>query len=52
MVGKQVSLSDERVGTVAAVDVKNPEFPVIEADGEVIHTDSNLYCVSLLYNEE
>ena len=52
MVGKQVSLSDERIGTVAAVDLKNPEYPVIDIGGEIIHTDSSLYCVSLVYSED
>jgi len=50
MVGKQVSLSDERIGKVLSVDFQNLEFPVVDVDGEVIQTSSSLSCVSLHYS--
>ena len=52
MVGKQVSLSDNRVGKVMYVDLQNVEYPVVEVDGETVLTDKSLSCVSLLYTEE
>ena len=52
MVGKQVSLSDNRIGTVLSIDLQNPEYPVVEVDGETINTDSSLSCISLHYSGE
>ena len=52
MVGKQVSLSDGRIGSVLSVDLSNPEYPIVEVEGEKIETNSSLSCISLHYNDE
>jgi HD-GYP domain-containing protein (c-di-GMP phosphodiesterase class II) len=52
MYGKQVVLTDGRVGTVLSIDPIMPEYPVIEVDGDIIHTNISLSCLSLYYDDE
>ena len=44
LVGKQVMLSDGRVGVVFSCDIYNIEYPVVSVDGKDIETNQDLYC--------
>ena len=51
MTGKQVLLSDGRIGTVISIDPEKLEFPTIEVSGKTLYTNAGLSCVSLYYSE-
>ena len=44
LVGKEVFLSDGRVGVVSSYDLKNIEYPVVDINGKQIQTNQELYC--------
>lgn len=48
LVGKRVMLSDGRIGQVVYVNTQDYMYPLIKVDGEVIATDNNLKCVSIV----
>ena len=52
MLGKQVVLTDGRIGKVMFLDPDNLEFPVVEVDGAALHTNTDIACVSLHYTDE
>ena len=52
LVGKAVLLSDGSAGVVRYVNDLNIEYPLVEVSGETIMTNENLYCVSMLINED
>ena len=47
MVGKQVLLTDGRIGNVASVNRAKLEFPVVEVGGKRLYTSSRISCASL-----
>ena len=44
LVGKQVMLSDKRIGVVFSCELDNIEYPVVNVDGQEIETNQDLYC--------
>ena len=48
LIGQAVLMSDERAGIVRYVNSNNIEFPFVEVDGELIVTNKDFYCVSML----
>ena len=44
LIGKQVMLSDGRIGVVSSCDLNNIEYPVVNIDGQEVDTDQELYC--------
>ncbi|MCL2077367.1 MAG: HD-GYP domain-containing protein [Oscillospiraceae bacterium] len=46
--GKKVLLSNGKTGTVMFVHSTNFAYPIVQADGEIIHTSKDLKCVSLV----
>jgi HD-GYP domain-containing protein (c-di-GMP phosphodiesterase class II) len=48
LIGKSVLLSDGKAGIVRHINEQNMEYPVIEVDGEIILTNKDLYCVSMI----
>ena len=48
LVGQTVLMSDGSEGVVRYVNDNNIEFPFVEVDGEVIITNKDFYCVSML----
>ena len=48
LVGKSVFMSDGSIGIVRLINENNMEFPVVEIDGEIILTNKELYCLSMM----
>ena len=44
LIGKQVMMSDGKIGVVVSYDANNIEYPIINIDGKNIETNKNLYC--------
>ena len=51
MIGKQVLLSDGRLGIVLSIDPEKLEFPAVEVGGKALNTNAGLSCASLYYSE-
>jgi hypothetical protein len=52
LIGKSVLMSDGTEGVVRHVTEHNLEYPIVEVAGQVIKTDRNLYCVSMVIDED
>ncbi len=48
LVGKKVILTDGSIGTVAYSDSRNLKFPLVNIDGKILKTSTELRCVSIL----
>jgi preprotein translocase subunit YajC len=48
LLGKRVLMSNGMAGVVKHINDRNVEYPIVEVNGEVIITDRNLYCVSMI----
>jgi HD-GYP domain-containing protein (c-di-GMP phosphodiesterase class II) len=48
LVGKQVFMSNGSVGVVKLINETNLEYPVVEIAGEIILTNKDLYCLSMM----
>jgi HD-GYP domain-containing protein (c-di-GMP phosphodiesterase class II) len=48
LLGKHVLLSDGKAAVVRHISELNMEYPIVEINGEVIATNSDLYCVSMI----
>ena len=48
LIGKSVLLSDGRAGIVKHINDSNLEYPLVEVNGEVVLTNNDLYCVSMI----
>ena len=48
LVGKSVFMSDGSIGVVRLINENNMEFPVVEIGGEVMLTNKDLYCLSMM----
>jgi HD-GYP domain-containing protein (c-di-GMP phosphodiesterase class II) len=48
LVGRTVLLSDGSAGTVKHISETNLEYPLVEVNGEIIVTNKDLYCVSMM----
>jgi HD-GYP domain-containing protein (c-di-GMP phosphodiesterase class II) len=51
LVGKPVLMSDGSAGIVRFIDDRNIEYPLVEINGQVLMTNSGLYCVSMLIDD-
>ena len=48
LIGKQVMMSDGRAGVVRHINDMSIEYPIVEIGGEIVSTNSDLYCVSMI----
>jgi len=48
LIDKDVLLSDGSVGKISSIDRGNPEYPIIDIDGQKVRTNKNLHCVSMI----
>ena len=52
LLGKSVLLSNGMVAVVRHVNDMNIEYPIVEIEGDVIVTNKDLYCVSMVIDED
>ena len=51
LIGKSVLMSNGMSGIVRYINEQNMEFPIVDISGEIIVTDEDLYCVSMIIDE-
>jgi HD-GYP domain-containing protein (c-di-GMP phosphodiesterase class II) len=51
LLGKPVLMSDGSAGIVKYIDDRDIEYPIVEINGEIIQTNSDLYCVSMIIDD-
>jgi HD-GYP domain-containing protein (c-di-GMP phosphodiesterase class II) len=51
LVGKSVLMSNGMTGVVRFVNDRNIEYPIVEINGDIILTNRDLYCVSMIIDE-
>ena len=48
LIGKPVMMSDGRAGVVRHINDMSIEYPIVEIGGEIVRTNIDLYCVSMI----
>jgi HD-GYP domain-containing protein (c-di-GMP phosphodiesterase class II) len=51
LLGKSVLMSNGMAGIVKHINDRNIEYPIVEVNGEVITTDRDLYCLSMIIDD-
>ena len=51
LIGKHALMSDGSVGVVRSFDRADPEYPMIEINGQIIKTSKELYCTSMYLDD-
>jgi HD-GYP domain-containing protein (c-di-GMP phosphodiesterase class II) len=51
LLGKSILLSNGMAGIIRHVNDKNIEYPVVEINGEIVNTNKDLHCISMLIDE-
>lgn len=52
LIGKSVLMSNGTAGVVRYVNEMNIEYPIVDINGEIIVTNKDLYCVSMIIDED
>lgn len=52
LIGKSVLMSNGAAGVVRYINEMNIEYPIVDINGEIIATNKNLYCVSMIIDED
>jgi HD-GYP domain-containing protein (c-di-GMP phosphodiesterase class II) len=51
LLGKPVLMSDGRAGLVKYINERDIEYPIVEIDGDIVATNNEIYCVSMIIDD-
>ena len=51
LIGKSVLMSNGAAGVVRHINELNVEYPIVDINGEIVVTNENLHCVSMIVDE-